>query len=188
MVYASTIHVSASERIIIAVGHTYQCPRMADQLLDTFSSRLFLRVMLGGLLPFAVIFIELFFILKSIWEDQYYYMFGILGLVFVILLITCVEISIIVIYFQLCDEVRLCLVLENLTIDLTAGLFSSLPLISLTADFLVALRVIIGLQLVVEKLLCVIVLGDLRLLVQYGVLYETAFDRRLCAGTELLHQ
>jgi transmembrane 9 superfamily protein 2/4 len=52
-----------------------------------------------------VIFIELFYILKSIWEDQYYYMFGFLSLVFVILLVTCVEVSIVVTYFQLCDEV-----------------------------------------------------------------------------------
>lgn len=64
------------------------------------------RIVLGGLLPFAVIFIELFFILKSIWEDQYYYMFGFLSLVFIILLVTCVEVSIVVVYFQLCDEVR----------------------------------------------------------------------------------
>ncbi|KAG0005771.1 hypothetical protein BGZ65_010158 [Modicella reniformis] len=64
----------------------------------------FAGIMLGGLLPFAVIFIELFYILKSIWEDQYYYMFGFLSLVFVILLVTCVEVSIVVTYFQLCDE------------------------------------------------------------------------------------
>lgn len=60
---------------------------------------------MGGLLPFAVIFIELFYILKSVWEGQYYYMFGFLSLVFAILLVTCVEISIIVVYFQLCGEV-----------------------------------------------------------------------------------
>lgn len=61
---------------------------------------------MGGLLPFAVIFIELFYILKSVWEGQYYYMFGFLSLVFAILLVTCVEVSIIVVYFQLCGEVR----------------------------------------------------------------------------------
>lgn len=60
---------------------------------------------MGGLLPFAVIFIELFFILKSIWEGQYYYMFGFLSLVFMILLVTCVEMTIVIVYFQLCDEV-----------------------------------------------------------------------------------
>ncbi len=64
---------------------------------------------MGGLLPFAVVFIELFFILKSIWEDQYYYMFGFLSLVFMILVVTCIEMTIVIIYFQLCDEVRKCL-------------------------------------------------------------------------------
>lgn len=59
----------------------------------------------GGLMPFAVIFIELFFIFKSIWGDQYYYMFGFLALVFLILAMTTVEISIVIIYFSLCSEV-----------------------------------------------------------------------------------
>ena len=62
-------------------------------------------VMVGGLLPFAAVFIELFFIMKSIWLDQYYYMYGFLTVVFVILIITCVEITIVIIYFTLCSEV-----------------------------------------------------------------------------------
>ncbi|RUP50319.1 Endomembrane protein 70-domain-containing protein [Jimgerdemannia flammicorona] len=53
-------------------------------------------IMVGGLMPFAVIFIELFFILKFIWQDQFYYMFGFLGLVFVILVITCIEITVVI--------------------------------------------------------------------------------------------
>jgi transmembrane 9 superfamily protein 2/4 len=54
-------------------------------------------------MPFAVIFIELFFILKSIW---FYYMFGFLGLMFVILVTTVIEITIVITYFQLCGEVN----------------------------------------------------------------------------------
>ncbi|ORX82844.1 hypothetical protein K493DRAFT_360515 [Basidiobolus meristosporus CBS 931.73] len=61
-------------------------------------------VLVGGLMPFAVIVIELVFILKSIWQDQFYYMFGFLSLVFVILVITCIEITIVITYFQLCGE------------------------------------------------------------------------------------
>ena len=60
----------------------------------------------GGLMPFAVIFIELFFIFKSIWSDQYYYMFGFLALVFFILVVTTVEIAIVITYFSLCSEVK----------------------------------------------------------------------------------
>ncbi|KAF9351970.1 hypothetical protein BGX26_010116 [Mortierella sp. AD094] len=88
--------------IIEHPGRTNQIPRQIPAPVWYLRPRY--TVMLGGLLPFAVVFIELFYILKSIWEDQYYYMFGFLSLVFAILLITCVEISIVVVYFQLCDE------------------------------------------------------------------------------------
>eukprot|EP01026_Neomeris_dumetosa_P045958 TRINITY_DN3905_c0_g2_i1.p1 TRINITY_DN3905_c0_g2~~TRINITY_DN3905_c0_g2_i1.p1 ORF type:complete len:637 (-),score=54.75 TRINITY_DN3905_c0_g2_i1:411-2321(-) len=60
--------------------------------------------LIGGILPFGAVFIELFFILTSIWLHQFYYMFGFLGLVLVILIITCAEIAIVLCYFQLCSE------------------------------------------------------------------------------------
>ena len=58
----------------------------------------------GGILPFGACFVELFFIMSSIWMDQYYYVFGFLLLVYVILGVTCAEISIVLCYFQLCAE------------------------------------------------------------------------------------
>ena len=61
-------------------------------------------IVVGGVLPFGAVFIELFFILSSIWLHQYYYVFGFLLLVFLILIITCAEISIVMCYFQLCAE------------------------------------------------------------------------------------
>lgn len=61
-------------------------------------------MLVGGILPFGTIFVELFFILTSIWLDQYYYVFGFLLLVYVLLVITCAEISITLTYFQLCAE------------------------------------------------------------------------------------
>ena len=45
--------------------------------------------LIGGILPFGAVFIELFFILTSIWLHQFYYIFGFLFIVFLILLITC---------------------------------------------------------------------------------------------------
>lgn len=60
--------------------------------------------LLGGILPFGACFVELFFIMSSIWMDQYYYVFGFLLLVFLILAITCAEIAIVMNYFQLCSE------------------------------------------------------------------------------------
>lgn len=61
-------------------------------------------VLVGGILPFGAVFIELFFILTSVWLHQFYYIFGFLFLVFVILMITCAEITIVLCYFQLCSE------------------------------------------------------------------------------------
>lgn len=61
-------------------------------------------IIVGGVLPFGAVFIELFFILSSIWLHQFYYVFGFLFLVVLILVITCAEITIVMCYFQLCAE------------------------------------------------------------------------------------
>uniref|UniRef100_A0A0A9YMY9 Transmembrane 9 superfamily member n=1 Tax=Lygus hesperus TaxID=30085 RepID=A0A0A9YMY9_LYGHE len=61
-------------------------------------------IIMGGVLPFGCIFIQLFFILNSLWSNQMYYMFGFLFLVFLILVITCSETTILLCYFHLCAE------------------------------------------------------------------------------------
>lgn len=61
-------------------------------------------IIMGGILPFGCIFIQLFFILNSLWSNQMYYMFGFLFLVFIILVITCSETTILLCYFHLCAE------------------------------------------------------------------------------------
>jgi transmembrane 9 superfamily protein 2/4 len=61
-------------------------------------------LMIGGILPFGACFVELYFILASVWMDYYYYVFGFLLLVFVILILTCAEITLLFNYFQLCNE------------------------------------------------------------------------------------
>jgi len=58
----------------------------------------------GGILPFGACFVELFFIFSSIWMNQYYYVFGFTFVVFLILVITCAEITMVLCYFQLCTE------------------------------------------------------------------------------------
>ncbi|KAJ8643422.1 hypothetical protein MRB53_005170 [Persea americana] len=75
-----------------------QIPEQAWYMQPLFS------VLIGGILPFGAVFIELFFILTSIWLNQFYYIFGFLFIVFVILLITCAEITVVLCYFQLCSE------------------------------------------------------------------------------------
>jgi len=61
-------------------------------------------VVLSGIIPFGAVFIELFFILTSVWLHKFYYVFGFLLLVYIILIITCAEISMVVCYFHLCSE------------------------------------------------------------------------------------
>eukprot|EP00842_Homolaphlyctis_polyrhiza_P006164 jgi/Hompol1/6549/HPOL_005038-RA len=61
-------------------------------------------VLLGGILPFGAVFIELYFIMSSIWSNRVYYVFGFLMLVFFILALTCSLVSILICYFQLCAE------------------------------------------------------------------------------------
>eukprot|EP00616_Rhizochromulina_sp_CCMP1243_P016029 CAMPEP_0118963066 /NCGR_PEP_ID=MMETSP1173-20130426/1142_1 /TAXON_ID=1034831 /ORGANISM="Rhizochromulina marina cf, Strain CCMP1243" /LENGTH=637 /DNA_ID=CAMNT_0006911381 /DNA_START=18 /DNA_END=1931 /DNA_ORIENTATION=+ len=61
-------------------------------------------VAVGGILPFGACFVEFFFILSSMWMNQYYYVFGFTLLVFLILVVTCAEITVVLCYFQLCSE------------------------------------------------------------------------------------
>ncbi|KKY15175.1 putative multispanning membrane [Phaeomoniella chlamydospora] len=63
-------------------------------------------ILIAGLIPFAVLFIELLFVFKSLWQDKsgYYYVFGFLSVVSVILVITVSEVTIIATYVQLCSE------------------------------------------------------------------------------------
>lgn len=61
-------------------------------------------ITVGGILPYGAVFIEMFFILQSLWMGNYYYVFGFLMLVFIILIITCADIAMVFCYFQLCAE------------------------------------------------------------------------------------
>lgn len=65
---------------------------------------LLFTMLVGGILPFGAVFIELYFIMSSVWLQRFYYVFGFLALVLLILLITCGEMAIVLSYFQLCNE------------------------------------------------------------------------------------
>jgi transmembrane 9 superfamily protein 2/4 len=60
--------------------------------------------LLGGVLPFGSVCIELFFIMSALWLHQIYYVMGFLLAVLIILAATCAQVSIVMDYLQLCSE------------------------------------------------------------------------------------
>ena len=90
------------KRIIEHPVRTNQIPRQVPT--QSVYTQPLPGIIMGGVLPFGCIFIQLFFILNSIWSNQLYYMFGFLFLVFIILIITCSETTILLCYFHLCAE------------------------------------------------------------------------------------
>ncbi|GFP85470.1 transmembrane 9 superfamily member 12 [Phtheirospermum japonicum] len=63
-----------------------------------------LLVLGAGTLPFGTLFIELFFILSSIWLGRFYYVFGFLLIVLMLLVVVCAEVSVVLTYMHLCVE------------------------------------------------------------------------------------
>lgn len=63
-------------------------------------------ILFAGLIPFAIIFIELLFVFRSVWQDKsgYYYVFGFLAVVSLILLVAVAEVTIMTVFMQLCAE------------------------------------------------------------------------------------
>ena len=58
----------------------------------------------AAVLPFGAIFLELFFIINSLWSGRIYYMFGFLLLSFLLLAITTAATTLMTVYFVLCAE------------------------------------------------------------------------------------
>ncbi|KAI8023512.1 Transmembrane 9 superfamily member 11 [Camellia lanceoleosa] len=63
-----------------------------------------LLVLGAGTLPFGTLFIELFFIMSSIWMGRVYYVFGFLLIVMTLLVVVCAEVSLVLTYMHLCVE------------------------------------------------------------------------------------
>ncbi|XP_066955756.1 transmembrane 9 superfamily member 4 [Macrobrachium rosenbergii] len=89
--------------------HPYEHPVRTNQIPRQVPEQVWymhpvLCLLMAGVLPFGAMFIELFFILSAIWENQFYYLFGFLFLVFIILVVSCGQISVVMVYFQLCGE------------------------------------------------------------------------------------
>lgn len=61
-------------------------------------------VLLGGILPFASIFIELYFLFTSFWHYKYYYVYGYLLMVYVILVLVTACVAVVSSYLMLNAE------------------------------------------------------------------------------------
>jgi transmembrane 9 superfamily protein 3 len=61
-------------------------------------------ILLGGVLPFGSIFIEMYFIFTSFWAYKIYYVYGFMLLVFLILIIVTICVTIVCTYFLLNAE------------------------------------------------------------------------------------
>ncbi|ODA77891.1 hypothetical protein RJ55_06494 [Drechmeria coniospora] len=61
-------------------------------------------MLIVGLLPFGAIFVELYFIMSSIWFSRIYYMFGFLFLCYGLMIVVCAAVTILMTYFLLCAE------------------------------------------------------------------------------------
>eukprot|EP01134_Creolimax_fragrantissima_P002551 CFRG2551T1 len=81
---------------------TNQIPRQVPE--QNWYMNTLVAMLMAGTLPFGATFIEFYFIFSAIWQNQIYYLFGFLFLVFFILIICCSEVTICMIYFQLCAE------------------------------------------------------------------------------------
>uniref|UniRef100_A0A8R1DZT5 Transmembrane 9 superfamily member n=1 Tax=Caenorhabditis japonica TaxID=281687 RepID=A0A8R1DZT5_CAEJA len=81
---------------------TNQIPRQVPE--QVWYLRLIPSSLIAGVLPFGAMFIELFFIFNAIWENQFYYLFGFLFIVSIILAISTAQISVVATYFSLCAE------------------------------------------------------------------------------------
>jgi transmembrane 9 superfamily member 2/4 len=61
-------------------------------------------LLMTGFLPFGAIFVELYFIMSSLWTSRIYYMFGFLFICYALMIMTTACTTILLVYFLLCAE------------------------------------------------------------------------------------
>jgi len=61
-------------------------------------------MVVAGIVPFVAAYVELFFVMTSLWMDQFYYVFGFTLIVYIIMMVTCAEVTVLLVYYQLCAE------------------------------------------------------------------------------------
>ncbi|EPE06747.1 endosomal integral membrane protein [Ophiostoma piceae UAMH 11346] len=94
--------VGFRSRVLDSPVHTNQIPRQIPPV--TTYLKPIPSMLLVGILPFGAIFVELYFIMNSIWFSKIYYMFGFLFLCYGLMIITCAAVTVLLVYFLLCGE------------------------------------------------------------------------------------
>ncbi|KAE8654998.1 P-loop containing nucleoside triphosphate hydrolases superfamily protein isoform 1 [Hibiscus syriacus] len=82
--------------------HTTKCPREIPQL--PWYGRTLPQMAMAGFFPFSATYIELYYILASVWGHRIYTIYSILFVAFIILLIVTAFITVALTYFQLVAE------------------------------------------------------------------------------------
>lgn len=101
LVFVGSYFGFKKETIVVPVRTNQIARHIPDQVW--YTNAIF-SIALGGILPFGAVCIELFFIMSAMWLHQLYMVFGFLFIVLTILVATCAEITIVMCYFQLCNE------------------------------------------------------------------------------------
>jgi transmembrane 9 superfamily protein 2/4 len=94
--------VGFRQQAITPPVRTNQIPRQIPP--STTYMRPIPSMLIVGILPFGAIFVELYFIMSSIWFSKVYYMFGFLFLCYGLMIITCAAVTVLMVYFLLCSE------------------------------------------------------------------------------------
>ncbi|KAL2869672.1 transmembrane 9 family protein [Aspergillus lucknowensis] len=94
--------IGFKQRIIEGPTKVNQIPRQIPPM--TGSLKTVPSLFLTGILPFGAIFVELYFIMTSLWTNKIYYMFGFLFLCYGLMIITTAATTILLVYFLLCAE------------------------------------------------------------------------------------
>ncbi|CDW54768.1 Transmembrane 9 superfamily member 4 [Trichuris trichiura] len=81
---------------------TNQIPRQVPE--QPVYLNLMFSMLFAGIVPFLAVFLELFFIFSAMWQNQFYYLFGFLFIVFVILVVSTALVSVVIVYFLLAAE------------------------------------------------------------------------------------
>ncbi|KAJ0722441.1 putative nonaspanin (TM9SF) [Helianthus annuus] len=81
---------------------TAKCPKEVPQL--RWYRGVLPQMALAGILPFSVIYIQLYYIFATVWGHRLYTLYGILCVVFILLLIMTALVSVALTYFQLAVE------------------------------------------------------------------------------------